>query len=189
MHHAQLPEGRATEALERGLLNLHELVDHTLVTAAEASGVHLRRETIRLSELITDIEKVAAADADHKGVQLELKLEGNDAIQGDARLLRSAISNLVRNAIKFSKEGGKVEVRLKESAGRVTIEIEDECGGLAPGMVERAFAPFVRTNPSKGGFGLGLAIAKQAVDAHGGSIRIQNVLNKGCIFVLELPSS
>jgi len=70
---------------------------------------------------------------------------------------------------------------------RAKIEIEDSCGGLSPGKVEAAFAPFVRLDTNQGGFGLGLAIARQAVDAHGGSIRVQNVPGKGCIFVLELP--
>jgi len=71
--------------------------------------------------------------------------------------------------------------------GRAKIEIEDSCGGLPPGKVEAALAPFVRLDVSQDGFGLGLAIARQAVDAHGGSIRVQNVPGKGCIFVLELP--
>ena len=61
------------------------------------------------------------------------------------------------------------------------------CGGLPPGKVEEAFAPFVRLDSRQSGFGLGLAIAKQAVDAHGGSIRVQNMPGKGCVFVLELP--
>ncbi len=70
----------------------------------------------------------------------------------------------------------------------MVIEIEDCCGGLAPGQVEKAFAPFARLDARESGFGLGLAIAKQAVDAHGGSIRVQNLSGKGCIFVLELPA-
>jgi signal transduction histidine kinase len=68
------------------------------------------------------------------------------------------------------------------------VEIEDCCGGLEPGKVEQAFAPFVRLDTKQGGFGLGLAIAKQAVDAHGGTIRVQNIPDKGCIFSLEVPA-
>jgi signal transduction histidine kinase len=70
---------------------------------------------------------------------------------------------------------------------RLVIEVEDCCGGLPPGKVEEAFAPFVRLDTKQSGFGLGLAIAKQAVDAHGGAIRVQNLPGKGCVFVLELP--
>jgi signal transduction histidine kinase len=89
--------------------------------------------------------------------------------------------------VKYTKEGGSVHLRSRVTTGRAVIEVEDCCGGLEPGMVEKAFAPFVRLDNRQSGFGLGLAIAKQAVDTHGGSIRIQNLPGKGCIFVLELP--
>ena len=78
-------------------------------------------------------------------------------------------------------------MRGQVACGRATIEIEDCCGGLPPGKVEEAFAPFVRLDSGQSGFGLGLAIARQAVDAHRGCIRVQNLPGKGCVFVLELP--
>jgi signal transduction histidine kinase len=80
-----------------------------------------------------------------------------------------------------------VELRGQVTNGRLVIEVEDCCGGLDPGKVEEAFAPFIRLDNRQTGFGLGLAIAKQAVDAHGGNIRVQNLPGKGCIFVLEIP--
>ena len=81
-------------------------------------------------------------------------------------------------------------MRGKVASGRATIEIEDSCGGLPPGDIERVFSPFVQFGPGAGsGFGLGLAIARQAMDAHGGTLRVQNLPRKGCIFVLELPTS
>jgi signal transduction histidine kinase len=105
----------------------------------------------------------------------------------DPRLVSSALTNLVRNAVKFTHQGGTVEIRARVAEERVSIEVEDGCGGLPPGFVERAFAPFAQMGADRTGFGLGLAIAKQAADAHGGSIRVQNLPGKGCIFVLELP--
>lgn len=73
------------------------------------------------------------------------------------------------------------------SDGRAVIEVEDGCGGVEPAEIEAAFAPFVRIDPKQPGFGLGLAIARQAVDAHGGTLRVQNLPGKGCVFVLSLP--
>ncbi len=105
----------------------------------------------------------------------------------DLRLVRSAASNLLQNGIKYTDAGGIVELRGSISNHRVVVEIEDCCGGLEPGEAEEAFVPFVRLDKSQSGFGLGLAIAKQAVEAHGGSIRVQNLPGKGCIFVLEIP--
>ena len=97
------------------------------------------------------------------------------------------MGNLLRNALKYTAPTSTVELCGKFEGERAAIEVEDRCGGLAPGSVEKAFAPFVRMEEEHGGFGLGLAIAKQAVDAHGGTIRVQNLPGKGCIFVLEVP--
>ena len=108
-------------------------------------------------------------------------------IHVDQRLVRSALSNLVRNAVKFSHTGGSVTVRARGNAERVLIEVEDSCGGLPSGMVQQAFAPFAQLGADRSGFGLGLAIAKQAADAHHGVIRVQDLPGKGCIFALELP--
>jgi signal transduction histidine kinase len=120
-------------------------------------------------------------------VEIRSAVEADDRIALDTRLVRSALGNLVRNAVKYTSAGSLVEIRGRITDGRAVLEVEDCCGGLDAGQVEQAFAPFVRLDSHQSGFGLGLAIAKQAVDAHGGSIRVQNLPGKGCIFVLELP--
>jgi signal transduction histidine kinase len=97
------------------------------------------------------------------------------------------VSNLVRNAIKFSRRGTAVKLEAKRGQGRVTIAVTDGCGGLPAGSVERIFNPFVQAGTDRTGFGLGLAIAKQAADAHGGSIRVHDIPASGCVFVLDLP--
>lgn len=184
----QLPtEGRAVGALERGLQRTSELVEQTLQTARVASGIELRRQWTTLGSLFEDVEMGAIAEAESKKVDIRVVLEKDERVHLDVRLVRSALGNLLRNAVKYTHEGGIVELRGAITNGRAVIEIEDRCGGLEPGKVEAAFAPFVRLDNRQSGFGLGLAIAKQAVDAHGGNIRVQNLPGKGCIFVLELP--
>jgi signal transduction histidine kinase len=184
----ELPtESRSVRALERGLKRTSELVEQTLQIARVASGIELRRRWTTLSDLFQDVELSAASEAESKGVEVRLVIAKDERISLDDRLVRSAVGNLLRNAVKYTAPGSKVELRGQLSNGRVVIEVEDCCGGLPPGKVEEAFAPFVRLDNRQGGFGLGLAIAKQAVDAHAGSIRVQNLPGKGCIFVLELP--
>ena len=178
---------RAVAALERGLRRMDELIEHTLKVARLASGIELDRQPTTLRALIDDVEIDAVPSAEAKQIELRVKLQGDGELDVDVRLIRSALGNLLRNAVKYSHPGSVVEVRGALANGRATIEIEDCCGGLPPGKVEAAFAPFVRLDPKQSGFGLGLAIARQAVDAHGGSIRVQNVPGKGCIFVLEIP--
>jgi signal transduction histidine kinase len=181
------PDAREALALERGLQRMRELIDHSLQVARVASGIELRRERIALKALLAEAEVLASAEAEDKRVSLAVRVDADADVYLDLRLVRSALSNVVRNAVKYSSSGGSVELRGALSEGRVTIEVEDCCGGLAPGQVEQAFAPFVRLNTTEPGFGLGLAIVKQAVDAHGGNIRVQNLPSKGCIFVLEFP--
>jgi signal transduction histidine kinase len=181
-------EARETGALQRGLRRMHELIDHTLNVARTASGIELRPERASLAGLLAEAEVFAAAEAEAKGIAITVRVEREVDLHLDLRLVRSALGNLVRNAVKYSHDGGSVELRGKVSGGHVTIEVEDCCGGLEPGKVEEEFAPFVRLATAETGFGLGLAIAKQAADAHGGGIRVQNLPGKGCVFVLELPA-
>ncbi|MBA3538673.1 MAG: sensor histidine kinase [Deltaproteobacteria bacterium] len=181
-------DSRPGQALTRSLERMRELINHSLQMARSASGVELRREPIRLAKLLADAELVASPEAEANRIGIRVIVTDDAELNIDVRLISSALNNLVRNAVKYSCSSGQVDLRARIDGPRVTIEVEDTCGGLPEAAVLDAFAPFVRLgNDDKTGFGLGLAIAKQAVDAHGGSIRVQNLPGKGCIFALELP--
>ena len=186
-----LPTGDRTVAvLDRGLRSMHELIDHSLRLARVGSGVDLKCEPVKLRALLEETEAAVAANAAEKQIKVEVAVDGEPELLVDLRLVRSALSNLVRNAIKFTHTAGTVTLRGKMAGTRASIEIQDACGGLPEADLEKVFSPFVQLDPAKGGgFGLGLAIARQAVDAHGGSLRVQNLPNHGCIFVLELPTT
>ncbi len=184
----QLPAGQATDALTRGLARIHDLVEHSLELARLGAGVELRREKASLGKILEEVQAVVSADAENKDVKLDVGFEGDDEVFIDVRLLQSAISNVVSNAVKFTQPGKTVSVRARAGEGHAKIEVEDGCGGLPPGVLDQAFTPFVQHDPTRGGFGLGLAIAKQAIDAHGGTIRVVNHPGHGCTFVLEVPS-
>jgi signal transduction histidine kinase len=123
--------------------------------------------------------------------QVEVVLQDPKALPftGDQRLLRSAIGNILGNAVKFTHEGGTIAVRARRHEGRVTVEVEDACGGLPEGNTAQLFEPFVQRGADRSGFGLGLAIVKQALEAHGGRVSVRNMPGKGCVFCLELPDS
>lgn len=180
---------RFAQVLSRSLTRMHELIDSTLRTAQLATAVHLQREPVTLTALLEEMEVSAAASAEERQVTLTFQVDDDVTIHVDQRLVRSALTNLVRNAVKFSHAGGAVTVRARGGTERVVIEVEDSCGGLPPGMVQQAFAPFAQLGADRSGFGLGLAIAKQAADAHQGVIRVQDLPGKGCIFALELPAA
>src|SRR5262249_5982061 len=160
---------------------------NALRVARIATVIEPHRERVTLRQVVDEAVLVAETEADPAGIAFTWKLDGEVTLDADLRLLRSALGNVVRNAVKYSHAGGNVELRGKVVRDRVVIEVGDAGGGWPDGAIDQAFTPFVRMTSDKTGHGLGLAIAKQAVDAHGGTIRIQNLPGKGCIVVMELP--
>ena len=177
---------RALDALERGLLRVKQSIDDSLVAVRLLDLGHVDRAEIQVGPFIADIATESATDADAKGVVLEA--EGSGSLLADPRALRSAVSNLIRNAVKFTKPGGRVHVRARPAETRILIEVEDSCGGLPEGQIQKLFDPFVQVGTDRSGFGLGLAIAKQATEAHDGQLRVHDIPGKGCVFVLDLPA-
>lgn len=183
-----VPPGRARDVLDQGLLRLQDLVDNTLISMKLSTGSEpIERSRLDLSRMVAELASDTALDREQRGLHLRLEVDPGASCDADPRLLRSAVGNLLRNAIKFSREAGTVTVRARRFGGRVLLEVEDECGGIAPEKIHRIFDPFVQAGADRSGFGLGLAIAKQAVEAHEGSLRVTNLPGKGCVFSLDLP--
>jgi len=172
--------------VSRNLARLAQLLDNALTELRLRTPRTVRVEKIAGDQFLRDLAEEAESLAAASGIRFETDLEKIE-LEADVRLLRSALSNLIVNAIKFSRRGGTVIVRLRRIEARARFEIEDECGGLAPGTAEKLFDPFVQFGSDRSGFGLGLAIARQAVQAHAGNLAIHNLEGKGCVFLLEIP--
>jgi two-component system OmpR family sensor kinase len=113
-------------------------------------------------------------------------------IDGDPVLLRRVVDNLLENAHKYSKRAeDEVELRAEASAASVRIEVVDRGIGIAAEDLPLVFRPFFRADRSRtratGGLGLGLALAKRIVDAHGGTLAIESRLGEGTRAIVELP--
>lgn len=176
------------ERLQRAHAQLTDLVDNSLVEARLLGEPHLERTVVHTTELVREVIDDASMLAARRDI--ELTMEGADLeICVDRKLMLSALSNLVINGIKFSGEGSTVTVRTRAAEDRVHIEIDDACGGLPEDLPPRMFQPFVQANDDRSGFGLGLMIVKQAVEAHGGTVRVVNRVPHGCRFVVELLAS
>lgn len=180
-------QSQAADALGRALGLLSSMIDNALAHSWLKVGAPVRSERVELRALLDEMGKDVAAAAEEN--EITLTVVGEPIVmQGDPRLLTSAVSNLVRNAIKFSKRGSTVTVRAWQHDGRVVIEVEDHCGGLPPGKTEELFSPFVQKSEDRSGFGLGLAIARQAAESHLGTIKVRNLPGEGCVFALDLPA-
>ena len=125
------------------------------------------------------------------GVTLHRSLEGNVRANVDSERFRSVIDNLLSNALRYSEAGGRVEVRLRSWDGSAVIEVEDTGAGIDAADLPHVFDRFYRADAARarvtGGRGIGLAIAKAAVEAHGGTIEVSSRLGEGSRFTVKLP--
>jgi signal transduction histidine kinase len=189
LRRTDLGESRTADMLERGLRRTAEMIDSVLDHVSLKMGVIPRLAPVALRAFLHEIEVDAGIEAQSKGITTVVSAPEDLLIDADPRLLRSAISNLLHNALKFSREGATVTLTAGRADGRVMIEVADGCGGLPPGKAEELFAPLVQRDDNRSGFGLGLAIALQAAEAHNGTIKVRDRPGTGCSFIIDLPST
>ena len=185
-----VPIGGSTGAvLGRCLASLRKIGDRSLAEVRLAAGLQ-QRVRMRVASLIEQEEVAASLDATARGLRLTVgRVDYSLAIEVDLIILGSALANLLQNAIKFTRPGSTVSLRVRAAGGRVLIEIEDECGGLPKGKVEEIFRPFSQEGADRTGLGLGLTIARQGVKANGGELTVRDLPGKGCVFTIDLPAA
>jgi signal transduction histidine kinase len=179
--------GSTGAVLGRSLTGLGELVDRTLSEVRLAAGTH-RHERLSVSSFVDDIAATAALHAEYRGVRFTvLPVDPILAVDADPQLLASAMMNLLHNAFKYTHAGGAVILEAHADGERLLLEVQDECGGI-PDTTGDPFQVFgERRGGDRSGLGLGLSIARQAVRAHSGNIRIRNVPGEGCVFTIDVP--
>jgi signal transduction histidine kinase len=175
--------------LTRNLTTLRQLTDQVLTADRLTTHIPLKREWFDLRALLDQTVTENRLTAEQRHIQVVMHAPAELGFSGDQRLLRSAIDNVLGNAIKFSHEGTEISVRAGRHGGAITIEVEDSCGGLPDGNAKELFEPSVQRGDNRTGFGLGLAIVKQALEAHSGRVSVRNLPGKGCVFSLELPEA
>lgn len=180
--------GSTGAVLGRSLMGLRDLVDSTL-SDIRLGATTERRVRVRVTPFLDDIRVGARLHAESLGLALVFEPgEAEWAISADPQVLASAVTNLLNNAFKFTRPGGRVVLRARTPDDtRVLIEVEDQCGGI-PDSVGDAFQAFgERRSHDRAGLGLGLAMARRAVTAHGGDIRVRDIPGAGCVFTIDLP--
>jgi signal transduction histidine kinase len=178
--------GSTGAVLGRSLMGLREIIDRSLAEVRVGSGkTHIAR--VELAGFIEEMEVAAMLESRERDLQLTVApAPYGVVVRADRQLLASAVGNVLSNAFKFTRRGGHVAMRTIVAAERVSIEVEDECGGLPAGRAEELFRPFEQRSRDRSGLGLGLAIARQAIGACGGSIYVRDLPGKGCVFGIEL---
>ena len=190
-------EGRAGEELdriEREAERLNELIGQilSLTRLAVEDGEHMR-EPVDLAALVDTIAHDAAFEAEQSRRHVRVLGRAAVTLVGNPELLHSAIENVVRNAVHYTREDTAVEISLilEADGGQAEITVRDHGPGVDALHLQRIFEPFFRASESRdrasGGYGLGLAIAKRAVELHGGVIAAANEADGGLRITIRLP--
>jgi CheY-like chemotaxis protein len=185
---------RALDVIERNAKVQAQLIGDLLDISRIISG-KLRLET-RPSYPVESVETALATvlpAAEAKGVRVERSLDpGAGPVLADPDRLQQILANLLGNAVKFTPRGGWVEVRLEQDGGEVRIQVRDSGEGIDPELLAHVFDSFWQADASttrrQGGLGLGLTIARQLVELHGGSISAASPgKGQGTVFTVSLP--
>jgi len=182
----------ALSRIERETERLDELLGQILTLSRLQTDMSQEvKESISLNELIEDILQDVNFEAQAVGSKVIFKANAEAAIQGHYELLHRALENIIRNAVKYSPEGESVEISLdKNERNLITIQVHDHGPGIPETELEAVFEPFYRvTRQHKtevSGHGLGLAIAKRAIEKHKGKINLSNAAHGGLIVKISL---
>ena len=169
------PLDRIERDVDRIALMVSELVE---ITRAEGDSEARKFEIVDLEQVVNDIVSEERLDAELRECRLQLNGQLERSLWGDPELLRRAIANVLRNAIRYSPSRAAVEVTLAETADASIVEIRDHGPGVSEELLSQIFKPFFRVEEARdtnsGGIGLGLSIAMRAVQVHQGTITAEN---------------
>lgn len=179
------------ERIEKESNRLNEMISRLLVLSKLEAGVpDFEKQELNLTKLIE--QTAADADFEAKGIGKAVKIieKADCRIFGNETLLRSAVENVLRNAVRYTKDDSTIEVSIEKIDRTAKIRIKDYGAGVADDELNKLFRPFYRVGEDRtrktGGIGLGLAIAERAVHAHNGIIKAENA-NDGLIVEINLP--
>ncbi|MGZ5474272.1 MAG: sensor histidine kinase, partial [Thermoanaerobaculia bacterium] len=162
--------------------------------AIQSGRVRLQLEKCSPAAIAGEVVETMRILAEARGVAIRFDADADGPrMQLDPIKITQAVQNLVANAVQYTPDGGTVDVRLRAIQGGVEIEVEDRGPGIPPEELPQLFKPFTRLStvaPSKHrSVGLGLAITRRLVEAHGGSIDVRSEVGKGSTFLVRLPNS
>ncbi|HWN98125.1 MAG TPA: PAS domain S-box protein, partial [Blastocatellia bacterium] len=186
---------QAIEVLRRNVMNqavlVHDILDLSRLHTGKLS---LNQETISLATVITNSIETVSADAEARKIKLKVDLVEGVFIAGDPLRLEQVVWNLLNNAIKFTPPGGTVRVTLSSEGDDAVLVVKDTGEGIEPAFLPNVFEMFrqadARSNRRHGGMGIGLALVRQLVELHGGSVTAASEgAGRGAEFKIRIPLS
>jgi two-component system phosphate regulon sensor histidine kinase PhoR len=185
------PESSFVDVALGNTRRMERLIDDLLdLSRAESGAVPLEKEETSLPAFLSRVADLHRPEADRMGTILDVAAsEGK--VRADLRRLALALSNLVDNALKYGKEGGRVTLSGRIEEESCLLEVADDGPGIPPEHLPRIFERFYRIDKGRsrelGGTGLGLSIAKHIVESHGGVLRVESRIGVGTRFTIRIP--
>ncbi|MCH8476908.1 MAG: HAMP domain-containing protein [Wenzhouxiangella sp.] len=176
--------------MESDIERLDGLIDEILRYVRLKDQPGLERQHFDLTDKLTDLAESARLEGSARGIVVKLEAPAQLIISGDAELLGRALENVLRNALRHSPAGGEVELLAEATDAQVSIHVLDRGPGVPPERLEDIFEPFMRLTEARdaGGSGIGRAIARAAIELHGGNIRARNRPDGGLKLSIELSA-
>ncbi len=186
------PTEKVFDSLHQQSLVLKRLVDDLRdVNRARAGQLELDEKPVVLEDIIDREVKAAKNAAERQDVTIEEDLGSSTLLEADPERVSQVIRNLLDNALTHTPSGGTIEVVVSQSSGKAITKVADDGGGIPEEELPHIFDRFYRVDKSRsrgtGGTGLGLTIAKEIVESHGGEISVESVEGKGTTFEFTLP--
>jgi len=185
---------QAADVIESEAIRMNRLVQDLLtLEKMDAGTVLFEMQTFDVNDLLRTAKQKFASRADDAGIDLQIKPPADEAlITGDSDRLMQVLDNLLENAIKFTPMGGWISISNQIIGKEVLIHVADTGQGIPPSEQQRIFERFyqvdkARPGGKRRGYGLGLAISKQIVETHGGSLSVISAAGEGSHFVVKLP--
>ena len=185
---------RAIETIERNAQAQAQLIEDLLDVSRIVSGkLRLEMRPVHLGDIVADAIDTVRPTADARGVMLTAAVAPAGPVSGDAQRLQQVVWNLLSNSIKFTPRGGVVHVRVEQHGATVQIVVSDTGQGIDPAFLPHVFDRFRQGTATSGaarrtGLGLGLAIVRHVVEAHGGAVgATSDGIGRGATFTVELP--
>ena len=187
---------RFVQVIKRQADRLTKIVEDLLtLSGIESKGFHLKIERVSVPELIDDVIEFERRGAEKKGISISRsEIPSGLSVQADRNYLEQVFINLLDNAIKYTPEGGRIEVSVDEKEDRqILFSVKDNGIGIPKEDLSRIFERFYRVDKGRsqamGGTGLGLSIVKHIVQTHGGKVWAESQPGKGSTFYFNLPKS
>lgn len=179
------------ERIEKEVGNINALVESLLTYARLENSTNMTKSPVGLADILDGVADDLGFEAQQKNVTVKTVLEGDPVINADGNLLARALDNIARNSLRHAPAQSQITLSLSSDAESFIIRCRDTGPGMPEEELTNMFAPFVRgANVRTGtGFGLGLAIAKRSVTAHGGSILARNIKPHGLETEIRLPKN